>query len=419
MKTPTITQVQEKKTVVIGDHLYLVEGAVRWGLYDLKMQALTVIDRRSGEFLAQLAEMSMSKEEKLAFIQSHAQAIWNRIQELGIKDRLFRPDTSIGPSGIPLDLLWLEVTDACNEKCVHCYAESGPMRRTYIPVELARRVIQQGCDEGFLKIQFVGGEPFAHRHLWEMVEYACHLGYPEVEIYTNLTLVRPSDLRRIKKLGIKLATSLLGHNAEIHDACTQTPGSFRLWHRNIKQVQALGIPYRIGVVRMRQNEQTMDEIEMFLRKEGLLAQDEPFNPDDVRPSGRGRSRDVLPTKPLDYGLYLTVNPFFFHLAQRYNPCWRGELAVAPTGAVYPCIFSRQLAVGNLNQESLSMILERLRQRFWNITLDQVERCRDCEFRYACMDCRALSFNMRRGLYGGPVRCNYDPYQSDRKDPGVS
>ena len=141
----------------------------------------------------------------------------------------------------------------------------------------------------------------------------------------------------------------------------------------------------------------------------MLDAHQRFEPDDLRPAGRGNDANVLPTKPLDYGLYLTVNSRFFHQAGQYNPCWRGEIAVATDGSIYPCVFSRTFSLGSLVTEQLKTVLDRLSRTYWTITLEQVETCRDCEFRYACMDCRALSINTGKGLYGGPVRCHYDPY----------
>ncbi len=401
----------QQRVVAIGDHLYIVEGAVRWGLYDLLNGTLALIDKGSGELLNRLSQWKDTPPlNKRLFLKKYAKEIWGYIEELDISSRLFEDDTSVGENGLFFDLLWLEVTDICNERCIHCYAENGPMRKSIMPVNFAMDIISQGRKENFRKIQFVGGEPFAHRDLWKMVCYAHELGYPEIEIFTNLTLLKADDIKKIKSLGIKIATSLLGPNAEVHDMCTGVFGSFQRWYKNMKVIQAMGIEYRIGVVRMKQNEHFMKDIENFLRNEHFLSDNELFEPDDIRPSGRGKNESLQPSTPLDYGLYLTVNPRFFHGARQYNPCWRGEIAVTTNGDVFPCVFSRKLVVGNLKKERLGDVIERLKGSFWRITLDKIEKCRDCEFRYACMDCRALSLNTGKGLYGGPVRCNYNPYQ---------
>ena len=40
--------------------------------------------------------------------------------------------------------------------------------------------------------------------------------------------------------------------------------------------------------------------------------------------------------------------------------------------------------------------------------DDVEGCKDCEYRYACDDCRPLAMGDGDGLYGKYPRCTYLP-----------
>ena len=185
--------------ITIGDHLYLVKGAVHWALYDLKQEKLTVMDKKSAYFLTKLSEILISATEKRNFIQNNARPIWIETLNLGICERLFEPDTSIDSNNLVLDLLWLEITEICNERCSHCYGDGGPMRKNSMPVNLVKKIIKQGNEAGFTKLQFTGGEPLMHKNLWEIVEYACGLHYQEIEIYTNLTLAREKDIQRFKK----------------------------------------------------------------------------------------------------------------------------------------------------------------------------------------------------------------------------
>ena len=403
---------QTKRTTCIGDHLFIVEGAKHWALYDLKEETLISIDLDSGELLWALAQEASPSEEKLVFLTKHAEAIMELAEQSGIADRLFLPDTSSAEAIPLLEYLWLEGTDQCNHKCLHCYGDFCIRLKNFMKLEVAKRILSQARAMGCQWVQFVGGEPFMHRQLWEMIEYAVELGFPDIEIFTNLTLLKEEDINRIKAYNIHIATTLLGHNAEVHDACTQIPGSFNRWYRNIKKIQALGIDFRIGVVRMQQNGNDMEEIEAFLRREDLLVADEEFEPDDVRPTGRGCNNAVEPRAPLQYDFFFTVTPQFFHQARKSNPCWRGEMAVSAEGKVFPCVFSRQTTFGDANQDGITPAVQTLQQQCWVITLDNVDRCRDCEYRYACMDCRELSISSGHGLHGRQPRCQYDPYSDE-------
>lgn len=409
--SPIITsEPTDRKTLAIGAHIWLVEGAVRWAIYDLLLHHLIRIDRRSGEILCLLAQSNIDYCEKMSMLADlpKLETLCNKYQ---LTNRLFHEDTSDITVNTSLKLLWLEVTHSCNQKCIHCYTESRPNRKEMMPLNRAFDWIKQGRECGFREIQFTGGEPFIHKNLWEMVAYARELNYPNIEIYTNLTLTKYEDFLRMKQLGVRLATSLLGPNAQVHDSCTQTPGSFDKWYKNIKIVQSLDLPYRIGVVRMRQNENHIRSIEAFLRHEELISASDTFNSSDVHPTGSAVKNDVMPSIPEYSCSPRRINAQFFHTSRYYNSCWRGILAIAPTGDVYPCVFARSLIVGNLTQSSLKAIVQKLYSTYWKIPLASVAKCKDCEFRYACTDCRALSLDYYKDLYGPPVRCDYNPYMS--------
>ncbi len=47
---------------------------------------------------------------------------------------------------------------------------------------------------------------------------------------------------------------------------------------------------------------------------------------------------------------------------------------------------------------------------WGISKDHISVCRDCEFRYACSDCRAYLENPD-DAFSKPLKCGYDPYSA--------
>jgi SPASM domain peptide maturase of grasp-with-spasm system len=48
------------------------------------------------------------------------------------------------------------------------------------------------------------------------------------------------------------------------------------------------------------------------------------------------------------------------------------------------------------------------KKYWNITKDQIEVCKDCEFRHICTDCRAY-IEEPENQYSKPLKCGYNPY----------
>jgi len=45
---------------------------------------------------------------------------------------------------------------------------------------------------------------------------------------------------------------------------------------------------------------------------------------------------------------------------------------------------------------------------WGIRKDDIDVCKDCEFRYMCTDCRCIIKNPD-DIYSQPAKCGYNPY----------
>lgn len=96
---------------------------------------------------------------------------------------------------------------------------------------------------------------------------------------------------------------------------------------------------------------------------------------------------------------------------RYHPCLGNTLAISYTGNVFPCPMMRKYNLGNIKDEKLYTIFEKNGvnkiNKFWKLTLDNVDKCSVCEFRYSCGDCRALEESLT-GKLDGKILCSYDP-----------
>jgi len=231
-----------------------------------------------------------------------------------------------------LRFAWWEVTGMCQLACAHCYASSGP-DGTHGTMTLAdwRRVITQTRAAGATMGQFIGGEPTLYPGLPDLVRHALSIGM-EVEIYTNLVHVTPAMWETFQLSGVRLATSYYSDQAEEHEAVTRRP-TLKVTTRNIARAQDLGIPLRAGVIGINDGQRTQQGIAVLER----LGVPE-IGYDDLREVGRGARRD---------------GP---GVAQLCGHCGDRQIAISPTGEVWPCVFSRWLPAGNVQQTSLAEIL---------------------------------------------------------------
>ena len=98
----------------------------------------------------------------------------------------------------------------------------------------------------------------------------------------------------------------------------------------------------------------------------------------------------------------------YYFNMRFNSCWGKKIAVTKDGKVRPCIYS-EIIIADLKRSQLRDIIE-ASKRYWDITKDKIDRCKDCELRFVCFDCREIPHRATNNLYAANPYCFYDPYQ---------
>ena len=243
--------------------------------------------------------------------------------------------------------LFVELTAKCNERCVHCYAESSPLRLEALCWQELSSVIKDAKALGFDLVQLTGGDPLISPHCVRAVELLRETGIPQVEIYTNGLALSGTTYERLRDLAPCFAFSFYSHDAETHDAITRTPGSHARTTRAIRRTIDDGLKVRIGVISMMQNLADASKTYDYLLKLGVAGDAIGF--DRMRDVGRGDDMPVdLDAQPS------AVPSSTVHSTRQRN--FGGSAAVSYDGTVYPCIFSRHLPLGSIRETSLKEIL---------------------------------------------------------------
>lgn len=109
--------------------------------------------------------------------------------------------------------------------------------------------------------------------------------------------------------------------------------------------------------------------------------------------------------------YFSINVKNFTESLKYNSCLNRKISIDVNGDIRNCPSMSQ-SFGNINNTTLKQVLNRKDfKKYWNITKDQVNICKDCEFRYICTDCRAYIENPE-DKYSKPLKCGYSPYTNE-------
>ncbi|MBK8043608.1 MAG: grasp-with-spasm system SPASM domain peptide maturase [Haliscomenobacter sp.] len=106
--------------------------------------------------------------------------------------------------------------------------------------------------------------------------------------------------------------------------------------------------------------------------------------------------------------FFTANISLFTEAQHHNSCLNRKIAIDIEGNIKNCPSMKE-SFGNIRDTTLQEALEKPGfKKYWNITKDQIQTCKDCEFRYICTDCRAY-LEAPEDIYSKPLKCGYNPY----------
>jgi SPASM domain peptide maturase of grasp-with-spasm system len=109
-----------------------------------------------------------------------------------------------------------------------------------------------------------------------------------------------------------------------------------------------------------------------------------------------------------------VNTEFFTEAHNYNAGLNRKLAVDGDGNIKNYT-SHSRVLGNMNTHTLAQAIENSRiAQHWAVHNDHIIKCKDCEYRYMCMDNTEVV--SRDGEWHKAADCGYNPYTAQWNEP---
>lgn len=249
----------------------------------------------------------------------------------------------------------LELTYACNWRCVFCYNPRHHDRRSLRAHEWSR-VLDDLRHLGTLNVTVTGGEPLAHPEALEIMA-AVRERAMSFRLFTNGALVTDAVARRLAELRpVAVELSLHGACAATHERGTAAPGSWDSMWRGIGHLRAQGLPVVLKTPLTRLNEGELLEMVALVEREGLPYTVDPTltHKDDgdpaplewsVTPEGLDRLYRLLASRGHLPGSNRVAGGLNCGLG-------RTTLAVDPEGNVYPCPQWRKSSLGNVRDQPL-------------------------------------------------------------------
>ena len=356
----------------------------------------------------------------------------------------------------PFLVIW-EATQACDLACVHCRACAQPSRSSLeLNTSEARRLIDEIADMHVPVFVLTGGDPLKRPDIFDLVEYAASKG-----VRTSLTpsatpLLTRAAIAGLQRRGLaRLAISLDGPTARIHDAFRRVPGSYDWTLNAVRWARQTGLPAQINTTITRHNLQYLDEMIELLEQLDIVLWSVFF----LVPTGRGSTIDLISAEEFEevfQKLYQTSRRVRFDIksteAQHYRryllqrrteekrngngrgltPIFglgtadgigraprgindgKGFVFVSHLGEVFPSGFL-PVSAGNVRKESLqelyrhSPLFTALRD-----THNLRGKCGRCEFREVCGGSRARAYALTGDAFAEEPCCVWQPGHAQRE-----
>lgn len=189
----------------------------------------------------------------------------------------------------PFIAIW-ETTQACDLACRHCRADAQPLRD---PSELttaeAKALMDRLREFGPIVFVFSGGDCFKRPDIVELVGYGARLGLRMGITPATTSLATKELLAELKGAGLtRLAISLDGSNAAIHDEFRRVTGSFDHGLRILREAQEVGLSTQVNTVIRKANIDDMDAMTELMTTLGVVFWEVFF----LVPMGRAKADDV-------------------------------------------------------------------------------------------------------------------------------
>jgi len=171
----------------------------------------------------------MAQEAYVEHIPVHQSSIWKKGQPL-------------------LGRLDIEVTERCNNNCIHCninrpLSDENARRRELTASEL-KEILVAAVTLGCLDVRYTGGEPLVREDFEEIYLFTRRLGM-RVYLFSNATLIDDhwADLlARVPPLE-PIEITLYGMTRQSYEGVSRAPGTYEAAWAGVRRLQERNVPF--------------------------------------------------------------------------------------------------------------------------------------------------------------------------------
>lgn len=323
----------------------------------------------------------------------------------------------------------IELTERCNNNCVHCYinlpANDIQAKAQEMSFEEVAEILQQAAELECLDVRFTGGEPLLRLDFARIYEVARKLGM-RVTLFTNARLITPKLAQLFSQIPPKgtIEVTVYGMHAASCDSNAQQPGAFESFWRGMQLLVDYKIPFIVKSALLPANRDEEAEFEAWARSIPGNEKIPPYSiffdmrarRDDPGKNQVIRSLRMPPEKGVSF-LTRQVTEF----GQIKDQYWRSmtslpeeklfqcsagekQLSIDAYGRVQACLMLRSPELSLPKGTPLRQALEHFKQlkMITASNSDYLEHCAKCFLSNICENCPAKSWS-ETGSLDQPVQ----------------
>lgn len=203
---------------------------------------------------------------------------------------------------------FIEITDLCNMKCLHCMNNSGDLMWKGMKKELLITLLDELKIKNVKELYISGGEPLLYYAIDEILEYAHSLGMKIVLATNGLEI--ETHIESIKNHVHTVSISLDGIG-DTHDFFRGVKGAFLRTKLMIQLLSKLGVNMKISTIIWKNNIDELEEIVKLAKSNGVSK----VNFNILVPLGRAKNNQNIHIENNQYYyIYEKIND----LSQKYK-----------------------------------------------------------------------------------------------------
>jgi len=329
-----------------------------------------------------------------------------------------------------LSRLDIELTERCNNSCIHCcinlpFDDADAKKRELSTAEI-KKILEEAVALDCLSVRFTGGEPLLREDFHELYLFARKLGL-RVMIFTNATLITPDLVALFAMIPPleRIEVTVYGMKKGSYEAVTRVLGAYEAAWRGINLLLENKIPFIVKGALLPQNKEEVEAFEAWaaVNVRGLNGRPPTYSMffdlrcrrdnavknrliEDLRLSPEEGLKQLTRQESYIKEMKEFCSKFMRPSGDKLFSCGAGcGVSVDAYGILQPCMMLRHpdcvydLKKGSL-KDALKIFFPKLRQRK-AANPEYLKRCARCFLRGLCEQCPAKSW-MEYGTLDTPV-----------------